>query len=105
MPSLRLQLGAFGSTTTTLFSLASPLFVTLIVQLAGEPRGTVCEPGVFAIVMAGFVFTTAGFGAGASGATVTCAESVAVTSAPLGRVAATVATFVRLCVTFACVQV
>src|SRR5262245_33613284 len=105
MPRARLHFGAFGSVTVTSCSLFSPLLVTTIVQLAGAPLATVCDFGFFVIWMSGVVTFTVGFGVGAgvggvSAATVTWAESLAVTSGPVGGVPTSVATLVKLAVTF-----
>ena len=72
-------------------SVTSPLFVTLIVNVAVPPLRTCCESGVFATVIAGWI-------------TVTSAVSVAVTSAPTGGVPVAVAEFAKLAVTFGQVQ-
>ena len=66
--------------------------MTLIVNVAVDPLTIVCESGVFATVIAGWI-------------TVTSAVSVAVTSGPTGGVPVAVAVLVKLAVTLASVQV
>ena len=104
MPRSRSQSGDRGSATLTFVSGTSPVFVTVILKVAVPSNAIVCELGSFTIEIAGWVtVATAG---GTNGAvTVTGAESVAVTSAPLGGVPVATATFVRFAVTFASVQV
>src|SRR5262245_9303486 len=112
MPRARLHFGAIASVTVTSWSFTSPVFVTLIVQFALPPLATVWRSGVFVIWISGFVLTTSGAGGGGGGGgvgfgagTVTCAESLAVTSGPVGGVPMSVATFVKLWVTFCREQV
>ena len=88
---VRAQPGARASVTRTFVSVTSPLFVTLIVNVAVPPLRTGCESGVFATVIAGWI-------------TVTSAVSVAVTSGPTGGVPVAVAVLVKLAATFASVQ-
>lgn len=79
----------------TLVSATSPLFLTVIRNVAEPPGETVCELGFFSILIDGCVT-----GLGLSGArTVTWAESLAVTLVPLGGVPVATATFVKLAVT------
>ena len=55
---VRAQPGAWASVTRTLVSVTSPLFVTLIVNVAVPPLTTCCESGVFATVIAGWITVT-----------------------------------------------
>src|SRR5258705_6760559 len=85
------QLAESGSVTVTAVSVTSPVFVTVIVNVAVPPESTAWVPGVFVIVIAGWM-------------TVTLAFDDAVTSGPTGGVPIEVAVLVRFAVTFASVQ-
>ena len=84
--------------TRTFVSVTSPVFVTTIVNGAVAPLAMVCSFTFFVIEMPGLV-------GGGVWVTVTCAESVAVTSGPDGGVPVAIATFVKLAVTLAALQV
>src|SRR5215210_4416624 len=103
VPRSRLQFGDSGSVTATSWRATSPLFVTVIVKLAVPPIATVCELGSLVMSTDG---CETGAGGGVNGVvTVTGALPVAVSVGPLGGDAVTTATFVKLAVTFASVQV
>src|SRR5262245_47113571 len=91
---VRLHSGALASTSVTSVSVTSPSFVTLIVHLTFEP------PGATNSWSFGFLVTVmCGVPGGGGGGTVTCAESEAETSGPVGGVPVSVATLVKLAVT------
>src|SRR5881396_1507188 len=52
-PTIRLQSGVRRSATVTFVSVTSPVFETVIVNVAAPPRATVCAFGPFTMAMAG----------------------------------------------------
>src|SRR5438067_5381457 len=98
VPIVRLQFGESGSVTVTLVSSTSPVFVTVILNVAVPPRVITCVFGSFTIEIAGWVT------GGGGGPTVTAAESLADTSGPTAGVPVATATFVKLVITLATVH-
>ena len=57
-PTVRSQAGASGSVTVTLIRSASPMLVTVIVNVASSPERTCWVSGVFWMSMAGSITAT-----------------------------------------------